>query len=99
MVSIDISSFGRIELIFIDPDVKKFLLPVHATITSTSFPRHSFNISFFTFQHYNAPAHRTYKTVAVLSAKTPDFIGPLMTTKQPGSQLRDLGQFALLSDQ
>ena len=31
---------------------------------------------FFTFQQDNAPAHRACETVALLSAKTPDFIGP-----------------------
>ena len=31
---------------------------------------------FFTFQKNNAPAHHARETVALLSAETPDFIGP-----------------------
>jgi len=78
MVSVGISSLGRTELIFIDLVVKingsyyrNTLLRQHLllAIRSMSGP-------FFTFQQDNALAHHACETVALLSAETPDFIGP-----------------------
>ena len=77
MVSVVVSKFGCMSLVFIEPGVKVNEHYRHVLLSQELLPaiRHIADYM-YDLQQDGAPAHRAFETIELLRRKTHDFIGP-----------------------